>query len=223
MEILTPFQKEALKAIGESPLVDNFYLTGGTALSAFYLQHRLSEDLDFFSPDPNAIRLVRSSLETVAKKLEASLEFNRTFNTFVECFLTSSDGEILKLDFAQSTPYRLQPTEFDQTFGIYVDNSVDVSCNKLSALFDRADAKDFVDIFFINQELMPFDELLSHARQKHVGMDDYWLAISLQRIQRINLLPRMIKPLALDDLQAYFLDLAQELMSRIEGSELFHG
>ena len=26
-----------------------FYLTGGTALSAFYLHHRLSEDLDFFT------------------------------------------------------------------------------------------------------------------------------------------------------------------------------
>ena len=63
MEILTPFQKQALKAIGESPLVDNFYLTGGTALSAFYLQHRLSEDLDFFSPDPNVIRLVMSHIE----------------------------------------------------------------------------------------------------------------------------------------------------------------
>jgi hypothetical protein len=27
----------------------DFYLTGGTALAEFYLQHRLSEDLDFFS------------------------------------------------------------------------------------------------------------------------------------------------------------------------------
>jgi len=127
------------------------------------------------------------------------------------------------LDFAQSTPYHLQPTEFNQVFGIYIDNSIDVSCNKLSALFDRAEAKDFVDIFFINQELMSFNELLSYARQKHVGMDDYWLAISLQRIRRINLLPRMIKPLALDDLQIYFLDLAQELMSHMGESSLFHG
>jgi predicted nucleotidyltransferase component of viral defense system len=26
-----------------------FYLTGGTALAAYYLRHRLSEDLDFFA------------------------------------------------------------------------------------------------------------------------------------------------------------------------------
>lgn len=30
-------------------LKENFYFTGGTALSAVYLQHRESEDLDFFS------------------------------------------------------------------------------------------------------------------------------------------------------------------------------
>lgn len=30
-------------------LKENFYFTGGTALSAVYLHHRLSEDLDFFS------------------------------------------------------------------------------------------------------------------------------------------------------------------------------
>lgn len=55
MEILTPFQKELLKAIGDSKLADNFYLTGGTALAAFYLQHRYSEDLDFFTADPKMI------------------------------------------------------------------------------------------------------------------------------------------------------------------------
>jgi len=30
-------------------LFNSFYLTGGTALSEFYLNHRYSEDLDFFS------------------------------------------------------------------------------------------------------------------------------------------------------------------------------
>ena len=28
-----------------------FYFTGGTALSEFYLQHRLSDDLDFFTQE----------------------------------------------------------------------------------------------------------------------------------------------------------------------------
>lgn len=105
MEILTPFQKKLLKSIGDSPLADHFYLTGGTALAAFYLQHRFSEDLDFFSADPNAIRLIRPSIEKVVDSLNAAIEFSRTFNTFVECFITSEDGESVKVDFAQDGDY----------------------------------------------------------------------------------------------------------------------
>lgn len=221
MEILTPFQKRLLKAIGGSDLADNFYLTGGTALAAFYLQHRFSEDLDFFSDDPNAIRLVRSSLELLVKGLEAHLEFSRTFNTFIEVFITSGTGERVKLDFAYDTPYRLRPTELNREFEIKVDNSLDIASNKLSALFGRAAEKDFVDIFFINRDMMLFHELLPYARQKHVGMDDYWLAIALQRVRYVKLLPRMIKPLELVDLQTFFLALAEELMSTADTDNLF--
>jgi len=52
MNILTPFQETVLREIGHSSLNENFFLTGGTALSAFFLQHRYSEDLDFFTDQP---------------------------------------------------------------------------------------------------------------------------------------------------------------------------
>lgn len=218
MDILTPFQQELLKAIGGSDLARNFYLTGGTALAVFYLHHRYSEDLEFFSPDPNAVRLVQPALRRIADQLDVRLEFSRTFNTFVECFLTSEDEERVKLDFAQDTPYRLQPTEYNQLFNLQVENSLDIAANKLSALFERAAEKDFVDIYVINRELISFAELLPRAREKHVGMDDYWLAIALQRVRQVKILPRMIIPLALADLQAYFLDLAREIMSGLENT-----
>ena len=48
--IFTNRQLAFLKAVaGNKFLADNFYLTGGTALAVFYLKHRYSEDLDFFS------------------------------------------------------------------------------------------------------------------------------------------------------------------------------
>lgn len=47
--ILTEYQKAFLKEIGNSPLREVFKLTGGTALSAFYIEHPFSEDLDFSS------------------------------------------------------------------------------------------------------------------------------------------------------------------------------
>ena len=49
--ILTPKQLKFLELAAVEPkIVKDFYLTGGTALSEFYLHHRLSEDLDLFCP-----------------------------------------------------------------------------------------------------------------------------------------------------------------------------
>jgi hypothetical protein len=52
--ILTPIQSNFL--IEFFHLTQEFYLTGGTALSAFYLQHRFSEDLDLFTQDDQAFQ-----------------------------------------------------------------------------------------------------------------------------------------------------------------------
>src|SRR2546428_1111807 len=48
--VLTPLQQQVLVALFDNGLADRgYYLTGGTALSAVYLQHRYSDDLDFFT------------------------------------------------------------------------------------------------------------------------------------------------------------------------------
>ena len=48
--ILTLLQEKVLVALFERGLAERGYcLTGGTALSAFYLQHRHSDDLDFLT------------------------------------------------------------------------------------------------------------------------------------------------------------------------------
>jgi len=49
LEILTNLQIEILKIVSNLPDKEAFYLTGGTALSAFFLKHRKSHDLDFFT------------------------------------------------------------------------------------------------------------------------------------------------------------------------------
>ena len=46
---LTFLQKRVLEELTKSPLKEKFYWSGGTALSVFYLHHRQSNDLDFFS------------------------------------------------------------------------------------------------------------------------------------------------------------------------------
>lgn len=212
MAILTRLQQTILKHFGNSSLNATFFLTGGTALSAFFLQHRYSEDLDFFTEQPEQIPQVLPVLEKIAKQIDLRIEVRRQFKTFLEVHIQGPEGELIKCDFAQDSPYRLQPKVYIEEFGIFHDNAVDISCNKLSALFDRSESKDFVDIFFIDRELFPFAEVLKNAKQKHIGLDDYWLAISLLKVEDIGPLPRMVKPINVQKLREFFLTKAKDLM-----------
>lgn len=214
MELLTPLQRKLLQNIGQSPLGDEFFLTGGTALAAFYLHHRYSMDLDLFTDNPMAVAQVPRVMQEIASRLGLEITFTRTLGTFLECFLKSPGGERVELDFAQDTPYRLEPARFDPDLGLSIDSPTDIACNKLSALFDRAEPKDFVDVYFIVQELMPFDHLLELARQKHVGLDDYWLAVALAQVEQVQVLPRMVKAVSIATVRSYFLARAKELTDR---------
>ncbi len=212
-EILTPLQKAFLTSFGQSGLREFFFLTGGTALSAFFLAHRYSEDLDFFTEEPEQIPRVLPVLESIAQTLNGRIEVRRQFKTFLEIFFHGSQGEMIKCDFALDSPFRLRPKLLQADFDIFSDNGLDLSCNKLSALFDRAEVKDFVDIFFIDRELVAFPELLQQAQQKFVGLDNYWLAIALLKVEDLGPLPRMIKQVQIEEMKTFFLARAKDLMA----------
>lgn len=213
MDILTPLQKEFIRKFAQSSFQKTFYLTGGTALAAFYLQHRLSEDLDFFTDDAAEVRQVAAWIQKLAGELGLQLQIRRQAESFLGCFLESrSGGEILKVDFALDAPFRLAPTELQNEYGIFIDNLVDISCNKLSALYDRAEAKDFVDLYFLDQDFQPFNDMVKRAKTKHVGLDDYWLAQALARVEVVQKWPRIIKDVDLATLKNFFMSKAKEFI-----------
>ena len=171
-------------------------------------------DLDLFTENPAAVAQVPPTMQEIASRLGLEVTFTRTLGTFLEAFVTSPDGERVEFDFAQDSPYRLEPTRLDPELGLWVDSLEDIACNKLSALFGRAEPKDFVDVYFVVQEVLPFDRLVALARRKHVGMDDYWLAMALAQVEQVAVLPHMVKPVSLDELTAFFLARAKELMDQ---------
>lgn len=89
-EILTTHQKKFIECVANHLTFKSFfYLTGGTALAAFYLNHRYSEDLDFFSEKEIASLSVVSFVKSLKKKLgyqkvelQRSLNRNLTFILF---------------------------------------------------------------------------------------------------------------------------------------------
>lgn len=212
IQVFTNLQQSLIKELSQTNLKDKFFLTGGTALSAFYLQHRYSEDLDLFTEIPKAVEEVLPVLKDIQKKIFISIEPRRTFETFTEIIVKSKE-EFTILHFAQDSPYRLKPTIYNKDYEIYIDNPLDIACNKLSALFDRHDMKDFVDIYFIDKEIMKFEEVYLHAKKKHIGLDEYWLCQALRYINDLTVLPRMIKPITLEELRDFFNEKIRLLMS----------
>ena len=186
-------------------------------MAAFYLHHRLSEDLDFFTEEKGRVNKAKDILNEIAKSVGCKLEINREFETFLECFLIK-ENEVVKCDFAEDSPYRLKPKILNKRYNIYVDNQLDIACNKFSALFDRHEAKDFVDIYFLSKQLMSFDEIYSNAKKKHVGLDDYWLARSLDYVFRLEKLPKMLKPLNKKEMMKFYENMIAKLMKKIRGS-----
>lgn len=77
--ILTSKQLEFLELIQNyKQITKAFYLTGGTALSQFYLSHRYSEDIDLFSEKKEVNHsLIDSFLKNVSAKLKV-----KKINTF---------------------------------------------------------------------------------------------------------------------------------------------
>ena len=124
-----------------------FYLTGGTALSRFYFQHRFSDDLDFFSvremPD---FRERVTAILNAAKKSGFSYEAETITDHFFRCFVKEKDVS-LKIDFVNEVVFHWG--EFRQTNACsLLDNEMNILANKLTAL-SRYEAKDIADIWVL--------------------------------------------------------------------------
>lgn len=119
----------------------NFFLTGGTALSVFYLYHRLSNDIDLFSPKETDLS-------------EIYFWMRRMWNN--ECgkinegpFFLSALVKDVKVDFvidAVSSKEKRPAILFENNRSLQVDTIDSIVSNKLCALVSRTEPKDFVDL-----------------------------------------------------------------------------
>ena len=140
--ILTDDQKRLLAYFRASPLSERFYLTGGTALSAFYLHHRWSEDMDFFSEESVQIEEVLGLVKSLP--LTRQPEYERKYDRKI-FLLRFSESEVMKVEF---TTYPFPRFERGPVVdGVQIDSLKDILANKLAALTDRRDPKDYIDLY----------------------------------------------------------------------------
>ena len=215
--LLTPIQQRCLDVFAQLPDQERFYLTGGTALAEFFLGHRLSFDLDFFTSEERLILPFSHALEQAYIREGWRVSVIRRFATFVE-FLLAQAEETLRVDLALDSPFKLEPP-VPSEYGVWVNAYRDLVVEKVLAYYGRVEPRDAVDVYFILQREL-LDEILPLAQQKDPGFDLYWFAVALNRAEEfpddLNQWPvKMLETFDPVGLKRSFQAIALQTMARI--------
>jgi len=201
----------------DSWLTKNFFLGGGTALSEFYLRHRLSEDLDFFSEKEINERSLRSFLRKISGKLGIKGFEKRDFYGLEIYLLKFSRNQTLKVDFSY---YPFPPVEKWTFLGkLRVASLYDIAVDKLQTIGAKARPRDYIDLYFILKEKgYKVNKILGDIRAKFDWtIEPSSLASSFMMIKDLKTgdFPKMLKPLDRKEMENFFLGLAKSLEKEI--------
>ena len=215
-EILTLEQTKVLNLISkEDYIVRKFYFTGGTPLSVFYLAHRISEDLDFFSEQEIYLPSIERFIGKIKQKLKLVKIDYRKFLGLHSFYLFFDKDNYLKIDFSYYPFPRI--AKGIKYKNIAVDSLYDIAVNKVHTISMQARARDFIDVYFIIKEKgYNFEKLLMDAKAKfdwHI--DSIQLGTQLIKATEVKDYPLMLKKIDHKEWQNFFIEEAKKLKKEI--------
>jgi len=180
---LYAFQDEILKIIPRQKV--DFYLTGGTALSRCYLNHRYSDDLDLFINQASDFKKQVQKVVTAFRQGRIKLEVGTAADSFLRITVLK-DRMHLIIDFVNDLEFHYGGFETAE-FYPKIDSWRNILSNKLCAV-SRLEPKDFADLLFIAKSYtFDWPEIIEEAKSK-----DLWVnPLDVSRIIKkfpINLL-----------------------------------
>lgn len=208
-DILTPLQRTMLDAVfAEEAFARSFYLTGGTALAAWYLFHRYSDDLDLFTND-QSLELLWPTLQRLLPSLGLSVE-SRT-PQFIR--LRHPDG--LRVNVVYDVPFRVGVPLRHGTW--LIDTLDNITLNKVAAIQGRLDVKDYVDLYLLlkddPQRILTW---LGQAKQKDASIEPFVWSRLIGDVETFRVLPRTIVPLQLPELVAFYRNLRRLILASLK-------
>lgn len=175
------------KRIDLLPLFKNlkkdFYLAGGTAL-ALQIGHRDSVDFDFFKEGNFDTKKLFDDIKDIFKDRKI-LKIQEEYDT-----LSLIIDDNVKLSFF-GYKYGLIDDIVDEE-NLRLASIRDIGCMKLSAITGRASNKDYIDIYYILQNIKLTD-LLEKTSEKFLDLDRNLILKSLVYFDDINAEPIMFK------------------------------
>jgi len=167
-ECLYPLQDRVLAILQK--IETGLYLSGGTAASRGYLNHRFSDAIDLFVDDDKnfglwAERVIHALLGAKIGELIVGLREERYFR------LTLTHAEVvLKIEMINDVPSRVGVVHDHPILG-KLDSAENILANKITALLDREEPKDLADIWgFCQLKGLSLEEAISGAQGKAAGV-----------------------------------------------------
>lgn len=200
---ISPDMRLVMNAFGTSEIGKHFYLAGGTAL-ALQIGHRLSVDLDFFTPDldiPTAREALQESLSAFAPALADSSWGNLVF--------VAKQARVGFYGYGY--PLIDAPVNAEN---IPLASVSDIGLMKLDTLLSRASRKDFHDLYAIFQRVSLRDLLdlaprkFSHARDFESQVVKH--LVYFERAEQEAPVP-LIEEIDWNDVKAYFREQASSI------------
>lgn len=190
---LLPDTLRAIQLVSTIPTVKQAYLAGGTAL-ALQLGHRISVDLDFFTPEEFDENLVSTELS----QLTAYTETRKAWATVL--------GQVGETKFSIFC-YKHKLIDTTLSFeGIVLAGKKDIAAMKLQAIADRGLKRDFIDLFLLAKEFS-LDEMLGYYEQKYGVLQGRLYAI-IKGLGYFNDatddMPNMLIPIDWEEIKDFF-------------------
>lgn len=206
--LLTPLQVEATRLFFSLPQSAGFAVAGGAALIVQGLIQRQTRDVDLFLLDAGASTITSAAASFEAAIGERGWSHQRVIDQsdFVR-LLIASNGESLIVDLGRDSPAEepIDATDLGPTLSLR-----DLAARKTLALFGRAEARDFADVYDLARRFGR-DQLLDWAADDDPGFDNQIFAAMLASIERLSDEDLPVHARHAPELRAYFRDWAAEL------------
>jgi predicted nucleotidyltransferase component of viral defense system len=162
MKFLTDNTYGLFRELAEKTLFSEFTFVGGSAIG-YYLNHRLSEDLDFFTWHEKLPVETQSFIEALSKTKNIVIA-NRT-NTYIDLFIDD-----IKVTLFANNWDALKTDRSKITGNMFVANLPLLCAMKMNTLSLRAKYRDYYDLYVLNIEKYTIKEMLAFTLDYIPGM-----------------------------------------------------
>ncbi len=201
---LRDVQLKLLETFGET--TKTFALAGGTALELFYLKHRFSRDLDFFSPGYN-VKEIGNIIDKFGKTIGAPVKYENEFVSLshakVRFYSVKPKGinDPLKIDFVEDVLFdkptirRFNNIPVYDVKNIYFQKIVTLTGANLSkdetgreVTTGRKEARDIYDLYCLSKKIKPLHKYLKNLDSKYQRGIIHWYRSYSRQEAKIGML-----------------------------------